>query len=231
MLDAKLFARKPGKMLCMETKGQIVRAWRERMGWSPRELGERIDTSRQNIENLEADAVDQPRYLPRLAKLMGYSTVEELLELKVPPGVDLVLHDQTTGTVALIEVKQTGSGVAQSLSQSKFRMPSQPMSWGDLKMKTELDDVFEVVLEDDAMAPEFPAGTIIKFRKGSEAKFGDRVLLRDRTGEFHFREYTQTFDGEPFEGLATGRGFRNILPRQHGAAVVAIKAGHYVEGS
>lgn len=227
MLGAKLFARKPGKMLCMKTVGEIVRAWREARGLNARELAEKVGgkTVRQDIENLESRAEIKliPIWLPRLSRLMGYTTVEELLALKEPPaeegptflGADFVLREPE----------------AQLLSQLRFRLPTKPMSWGDLKMKNELDDVFEVLLEDDAMAPDFPAGTVIKFRKGDNAKFGDRVLLRDRTGEFHFREFAQNFDGEPFEGLATGRGFRSILPRQHGATVVAIKAGHYVEGS
>lgn len=207
----------------MKTKGGIVRAWREERGWSPRELGERVGTSRQNIENLEADAVDQPRYLPSLARLMGYNTVEELLALMDPPSPWV----PTTVPVAA----NWREHEAQTLSYPKVRIPLRPLKWGELKMLADLPDSFEVVLEDDAMAPEFPAGTVIRFRKGEDAKFGDRVLLRDRTGELHFREYTQNFEGEPFEGTATGRGFRNILPRQHGATVVAVKVGHYVEGS
>lgn len=209
-----------------------MRVWREQRGWNTRELAERVGTSRQNIENLEADAVDQPRYLPALAKLMGYATVEELIELKMPPDVvNVPAFIVSEERVHYDTPHSDQAPQAQSLSYPNIRIPGKPMRWGELMMLPELPDLFEVVLEDDAMAPVFPAGTVIKFRKGGDAKFGDRVLLQDRTGQFHFREYTQNFDGEPFEGLATGRGFRSILPRQHGATVVAVKAGHYVEGS
>lgn len=52
---------------------------------NPRELAKAIGTSRQNIENLEKDVVDQPKYLPALSRYMGYGSVEELLALNEPP--------------------------------------------------------------------------------------------------------------------------------------------------
>lgn len=72
-------------MLCMKTKGQIVREWRERMKWTTTQLAREVGTSRQNIENLEADNVDQPRYLSALAKVMGYLSTDDLLALHAPP--------------------------------------------------------------------------------------------------------------------------------------------------
>lgn len=212
----------------MKTKGGIVRAWREARGWSPRELGDRVGTSRQNIENLEADAVDQPRYLPTLAKVMGYATVEELLALKEPPAA---LDSQGNYVTIASGSLKVSEPQAQSLSYPQLRIPQKPMSWGELKMLAELPDLFEVVLDDDAMAPEFPAGTVIKFRRGDSAKFGDRVLLRDGKRGLHLREYTQALDAAGWFGKATGRGFADVLPGEHGAAVVAVKIGHYVEGS
>lgn len=73
-------------MFCMLTKGKIVRDWRDRLGLSRAEVARRIGTSRQNIDNLESDQVDNPHYLAALAKLMGYRRVDDLLELKLPPG-------------------------------------------------------------------------------------------------------------------------------------------------
>lgn len=71
-------------MFCMMTKGQIVSAWRRRQGLSAAELARRVGTSRQNINNLEADQVDRPHYLPELARVMGYANTDELLALKPP---------------------------------------------------------------------------------------------------------------------------------------------------
>jgi transcriptional regulator with XRE-family HTH domain len=72
-------------MVCMKTRGQIVREWREARQMNARQLAKAIGTSRQNIENLEKDVVDQPKYLPALSRFMGYASVEELLALKEPP--------------------------------------------------------------------------------------------------------------------------------------------------
>lgn len=55
-----------------------MREFRERAGLTTAQLAQRIGTSRQNIENLEAGNVGQPRYLPTLAKEMGLS-VDALL--------------------------------------------------------------------------------------------------------------------------------------------------------
>ena len=73
-------------MVCMSSRGEIVKQWREAQGLNTRELADAVGTSRQNIENLEANAVDQPRYLPKLARVMGYTSTDELLALREPPS-------------------------------------------------------------------------------------------------------------------------------------------------
>lgn len=140
-------------------------------------------------------------------------------------------RDLTWINVSLHPAGVNADPPAQLLSESSFKIPQKPLSLGELRVMKKIPTAFEVVLSDDAMAPEFPIGTVVKFRAGTDAVFGNRVLLRDRTGELHFREYAQNFDGEPFEGHATGRGFADIKPRQHGASVIAIKTGYYVEGA
>lgn len=69
----------------MKTKGQIVRDWRVSQGLSPAALAKRVGTTRQSIENLEADVVGMPRYLAALAEAMGYGRIDDLLALQLPP--------------------------------------------------------------------------------------------------------------------------------------------------
>jgi transcriptional regulator with XRE-family HTH domain len=85
MLRANFLAAKRRKIVCMKTMGEIVKKWREEHGLSAAALGKMVGTSRQNIENLEKDEVNQPRYLPQLAWVMGYKNTDELLGLKAPP--------------------------------------------------------------------------------------------------------------------------------------------------
>lgn len=238
-------------MLCMKTMGEIVREWRTKRGIRSRAaLAELVGTTRQNIDNLENDRVNEPTapYLRRLTKFMGYATMEDLLELKDPPleaHLITALKDVPAGEPVEVtyltpnEHRAVHQGTltleeAQSMSYLRPRLSPKAMTWGELKAmddEGELPDTFEVTLEDDAMASEFPAGTVVKFRRGSDAKFGNRVLLKDGNGDLHFREFTQALGEDRWVGKATGRGFADLKPSEHGARVVAIKTGHYVEGS
>lgn len=65
--------------------GGIVQEWRRERGLSPAALAKQVGTSRQNIENFEKNEVKQPRYLPALAKAMGYAATDDLLAGLPPP--------------------------------------------------------------------------------------------------------------------------------------------------
>lgn len=58
--------------------GEQVKAFREAQGWSVARMAREAKTTRQNIEHLEARPALQPRYIDRLARVMGTS-VETLL--------------------------------------------------------------------------------------------------------------------------------------------------------
>lgn len=102
---------------------------------------------------------------------------------------------------------------------------------GELMMREprELDDVFYVELDDNAMAPDFPAGTIIKFDRRKPHSFGSRVLIRDSRGGYHFRTYAQAAH-DAWRGIAKSDAFLELEPTRDGAIVVATKSGHIVEG-
>jgi hypothetical protein len=117
---------------------------------------------------------------------------------------------------------------AHSMSLLGARMPPPTVrSWGGL-MTADLSAAFEVALEDDAMAPDFRAGTIIRFDPHRTPAYGKHVLLRDRRGQFHFRKFAQSAT-EEWEGRAKDDAFRTITPGQDGATVVAVMKGYYVE--
>ena len=71
----------------MKSMGELVREYREAMGWNTSEMAKQVGTSRQNIENLELGLTKSPRYLPKLAKTMN-TTVEDLVNGRfvVNPG-------------------------------------------------------------------------------------------------------------------------------------------------
>lgn len=118
---------------------------------------------------------------------------------------------------------------AQTVSHPKFKVPDRPLSRGELETMEKLPESFEMVLDDDAMAPDFPKGRIVRFASGSSAEYGNRVLVRDAAGTLHFRLYAQTQDAL-WIGLASHSAFIPMKPGS-GAQVVAVKTGHYVEGA
>ncbi len=69
----------------MKSLAQRVKAHREALGLNTTEYAQRVGTSRQNIENVEAGAAKQPRYIGKLAKFMGVS-VDLLLGNAVAPA-------------------------------------------------------------------------------------------------------------------------------------------------
>jgi hypothetical protein len=98
-------------------------------------------------------------------------------------------------------------------------------------MMKELPEVFDVELEDDAMAPSFPAGIVVRFERRSDPSFGNRVLIRDVKGALHFRTYAQSAT-EAWQGATTNPiAFRDLMPLRDGAQVVAVKTGHFTPGA
>jgi transcriptional regulator with XRE-family HTH domain len=86
-IEANLLARKPGKIFCVDSLGELVRKWREDSGLRTGELARRIGgkVTRQHIEQLEKVGTRVPRsYLKELARAMG-TTVDALMALKMPP--------------------------------------------------------------------------------------------------------------------------------------------------
>lgn len=81
-----VLARKCGKLLCVETLGELVKAWREESKLTQPQLARLIGhgVKYQNIQQLESGQAKQPKYLVHLAKAMG-TTVDDLLALRRPP--------------------------------------------------------------------------------------------------------------------------------------------------
>lgn len=195
----------------MKTKGQIVREWRTSAGFETAgQLASVVGTSRQNIENLEADAVDQPRYLPRLARLMGYASVEQLLELCEPPGS-----------------QESPTDVAQSLSHPSARLQPQELEWREIKMGKDLPRAFRVAAPDEAMSPRLRAGTLLGFETGVQPRPGDVVIVKAPDGEPHLRMY-RIARGGSWEAYAENQpAYLTLTPEDDGIEVIAVMVAVY----
>ena len=67
----------------MDKLGERVRKFREHpsRNWNTARLAREVGTTRQSVENLEAGAVGMPKYLAKLAQVMG-TTVDDLLSAR-----------------------------------------------------------------------------------------------------------------------------------------------------
>jgi len=116
--------------------------------------------------------------------------------------------------------------VNRPLGESSITMSPAPIRWGDVRMD-ELRGVVDVILEDDAMAPDFPAGVVIRFDTADRSpQFGNRVMVQDAAGGLHFRMYAQA-PGGGWHAIASSPAFQPLRP-EDGAKVVAVKTGHFV---
>lgn len=121
------------------------------------------------------------------------------------------------------ESVKSDTGVAHPMILGKFTVPL-TISWGEL-MTVDLPEVFNVVLNDNAMAPRAPAGAQVEFTRGLEPKPGDGVLVKDRAGNHYFREYKSSRVGV-WSAHAINPAYDPPLdPTADGLVVVAVLTG------
>jgi transcriptional regulator with XRE-family HTH domain len=194
-------------MLCMTTVGEFVSAWRVAQGMNTRQLADLVGTSRQNIENFEAGQVDQPRYLTKLARVMGYQFTDELLAQKPPP----METPQAEGAHSMIYPGWTMEEI-------------RPMLWEELQMlerKEDLPPLFQVQAPDNAMAPRLRQGVRATFDRNLVAQVGDGVLVRDSAGELHIRYYRRGRAGT-WEAHAESEHTAPLVSDRDGLKVMAV---------
>lgn len=113
--------------------------------------------------------------------------------------------------------------VAHDMSQLPYTVLPTTIAWGDL-MEGNLPAEFGVVIEDNSMAPDAPAGTLIYFEKRSDARSPDWVLLVDDAGHWYIRDYKERRPGH-WEAHAINPDFLPLDSIRDGLRVVAVYMG------
>lgn len=112
--------------------------------------------------------------------------------------------------------------VAHGMSlQSLETVPS--TTWEQLEMTTgtELPRTFRICIEDSSMAPKVKPGAWVHFNSRESARPGDGVLVRDSTGQAHFRVYRTGRPGA-FEAHAENPNFQPLYSERDGLTVLAV---------
>jgi len=91
-------------------------------------------------------------------------------------------------------------------------------------MTADLSQPFELVVEDDALAPEIFKGCIARFDPAREPAPGRPVLVRDASGRPYLRDY-QTGPAGRWQAVARARGFAPLDSEADGLQLVAVMKG------
>lgn len=115
----------------------------------------------------------------------------------------------------------TGKHHAASLTSRSMAPPK--ISWEAL-MTTALPQEFETPLPDNAMSPRAARGARCIFVTSPRALPGDWVLVRDRDGAHHVREYRQ-LRGALWEAHALNPAYLPLHSERDGLTVLAVVDG------
>lgn len=164
-------------------------AWaRARLSLTQGELAKRAKVTQSTIGNIESGARKAPRNLLAIARALQVRP-EWLQDGEGPvdlPGVPPMTDEKP--------IRQAGDfGLAHAMSLQPDTVPS--LTWEELMAAKELPAEFWLTLDDDAMAPRAPKGTVALFTRGKAVAVGDAVLFKrtlpDGQFEFHVRVYEQ----------------------------------------
>lgn len=97
------------------------------------------------------------------------------------------------------------------------------VAWGDMS-GADLGGKFEVELVDDALAPDYPAGTVMRFDAAKARRPGWPCVVRDLAGNFYIRDYEQGA-GDDWRATARSRGFAPLSRAEHGLTYIAPMYG------
>lgn len=103
-----------------------------------------------------------------------------------------------------------------------------PLPWESL-VPTELPEIFDAALPDDAMASLFPAGSFVTFSTTEKLRPGDAVLLSDKLGHLYCRQYIERTPGHWIATPLNG-AFLPLDSIADGLTVLAVMVGWQVRG-
>lgn len=121
--------------------------------------------------------------------------------------------------------KPPNAALAHVVTESSHIVTPTKIDWGDL-MGLELDRPFELVVLDDALAPEIYAGCLAQFDPvdARPPVAGRPVLVRDRDGAHYLRDF-QRGPGGRWQAVARQRGFAPLDSESDGLLIVATMKG------
>jgi SOS-response transcriptional repressor LexA len=227
----------------MSSLAEKLRAWREEQKLSVQRLAEMVGTSRQNIENAESGKSQQPRFLLRLAEVMGVP-VESLLESRSAMQI-MPTPGDTRATAARALNNDNNNATSEGLRLWQVplvhRIPSgnwrnlvDALAAGDKEMVINTtanvgSNGFALTVTGQSMISptgphSFPPGTVLFVNPDIKAQPGHFVVVRQKGDtEFTFKRLARDGGRWLLEPLNPRY---DVLPMEEGAQIcgVVVKA-------
>lgn len=183
---------------------RLIRERRKALKMSEQALADALGVTRAAVQHLEREDGEEgstspkSKTRPKLAEVLGIS-----------------VYDLTAA-----ESHQPVPGVAQSMSLSPFDTPSL-LRWEEVVERQKLPSEFRMQIPDDALSPAYPRGLEIVWSTDKAPSIGSLVLVRDKHGQTHVRQYAQ--GSMPGRWVAAaGAPFYSFESEKDGLKVLAV---------
>jgi transcriptional regulator with XRE-family HTH domain len=173
--------------------GGIIREKRKEIGWSQRDLADRVGVSQVAIKKIETGETVKSKHFPKIAQLLGIDLAEidpALSSNSISTGVNFPRagtkaplqrfeQEQLTGRhdLPVFGTAQGGPGVLV-LSSQPFRVISRPHNLQGI------ENAFGILIIGNSMFPEYREGDIAYVDPHSPPRAGDACLFQsERNGD------------------------------------------------
>lgn len=209
----------------IETMGQRVRLARKRLKMTQEELAERAGIRQQSdVSKIENGGILQTTHIARLAEALD--APPKWLEQGVgPPPYWLSAHETAPSyTIPLLSQPPSTVGLAHDVSHRRRIVNPQRLTWEQVVGGSDLEELFQTAIPDDAMAPEYPRGLEMIWSTTKAPQVGSLVLVRVDRGAVHVREYRQgTLPGQ-WTAAASHRAYASFSSSDGAVEVIAVAA-------
>lgn len=162
----------------METLGQAVRRWRRSAGLSQPQLAARLGVSQQALQQLEAGLTRNPRYLLRLAEVMGADPAA-LAEGHYRPRSGGATVATGSGTAAaLLGARDLPVYASAQAGPEGMTLVYEPIEWIERPAPlATVRDAFAMYVVNDSMEPRYRQGDLLLIHPQRPVRPGRDVLV------------------------------------------------------
>lgn len=157
----------------METLGQAVRRWRRSAGLSQPQLAARLGVSQQALQQLEAGLTRNPRYLLRLAEVMGADPAA-LAEGHYRP----VTAGAPAAAGPLLGARDLPVYASAQAGPEGMTLTYEPIEWIERPAPlATVRDAFAMYVVNDSMEPRYRQGDLLLIHPQRPVRPGRDVLV------------------------------------------------------